>query len=53
VDEHFVEAARAGPVGGFVAEVPFAEDAGGVAGGFEDLREGDGAGARRSRSWMV
>ena len=39
VDEHLGEAASAGPILRFIAEVPLAEDARGVAGGLEHLRE--------------
>ena len=42
VDEDLVESAAIGLVGGFIAEVPFPEDAGGVAGGAKDVGEGDG-----------
>ena len=42
VDEGLVEAALVRLVGFLVAEVPLAEDAGGVAGGLEDLRQDGG-----------
>ena len=42
VDEDLVEAAGAGLIGGFVAEMPFPKNAGGVTGGFQDLSEGGG-----------
>ena len=40
VNEDLVETALVGLVGGFVAEVPFAENAGGVAGRLENLGDG-------------
>ncbi len=42
VDEHLVETAAAGLAGVLVAQVPLAEDAGGVAGAFEGLGQGEG-----------
>ena len=53
VDEDLVEAAVLGLIGGLVAEVPLAEDAGGVAGGLEVLGERGGveASGARARGW--
>ena len=42
VDEHLGEAPPTRPILRFVAEMPFAEDAGGVAGPLEHLRQGGG-----------
>ncbi len=51
VDEHFVEAALLGLVGGLVAEMPLAENARGVAGPLEHLRRASWpSGSCRSRS---
>ena len=41
MDENLVESAVFRAVGFLVTEVPFAEDAGGVAGGLENLGQGD------------
>ena len=43
VDEHFIEPAAVGLIFGLIAEVPFAEDGGGVAGAFQHLGDGGGA----------
>src|SRR5439155_13230798 len=42
VYEHFVEAAFGGPAIRFVAQVPLAENAGGIARTFQDLGDGRG-----------
>ena len=46
MDEHLIKASFVGPVGGLIAQMPFAKYPGGVVCGFQNLGKGDGFGVK-------